>query len=238
MTDAVNIEMTDGTVLESVEAENSHDRAASHQSLAGKMGQDVPVDVPEVQASQAADAQQDKEEAHAQQAVVMLPPHPEEEPEIAAANVVKPDPAREPEPDPKMERSEQQPGHIKSETGAGAVAQLAQEAKVRGGAAATATAEGEAAANASPGERSRYAMLVRDALGPTRPRHEGTSGSVAVTFTLDPAGAVQSVGVVKSSGSPELDEAAMSAVQRTAFPKPPDGMSDAQRSYVVSFDFK
>jgi periplasmic protein TonB len=235
--DAISVEMVAGTALESIDARQRVEKAGAHEAIASKPGQDVPVEVAEVAASQPAAVKEEVEGARPSETVARLPSQPEGE--IEAAQMVKTDPAKETDPRPE-DRPDREPGRKMPKTDKGAVVQLPQEAKVQGGAASIAAAEGEAApsANTSPGERSRYAMLVRDALGPTRPRHEGMKGSVYVAFALSPTGAVQSVDVAKSSGSAVLDRDAVAAVQRTTFPAPPAGMSDAQRRYVVSYDYK
>jgi TonB family protein len=235
--DAFSVEMVDGTALESIDARQRVEQAGAHAAIASKPGQDIPVEVAEVAASQPAAVKEEVEGARPSETVARLPSQPEGE--IEAAQIVKPDPAKETDPRPE-DRPDREPGRKMPETDKGAVVQLPQEAKVQGGAASTAAVEGEAApsASTSPGERSRYAGSVREALNPTRPRHEGMKGSVWVAFALSPTGAVQSVDVAKSSGSAVLDRDAVAAIRRTTFPAPPAGMSDAQRSYVAIYDYK
>ena len=188
--DAINIEIVYGTALEAVDTRRPVDQAGIPEALASKPGLDIPIEMPELEASQPAAVKEGTEAARPNEAVVRLPPKPEAESEIEAAEIVRPDPSKphEPKPEPNTDQTNREPGRESNKTGKGAVSQLPQEAKVQGGSASSAAANSAAApsANASPGERSRYAMLVRAALGPTRPKHEGLRGRVSVAFALSP----------------------------------------------------
>jgi TonB family protein len=93
-------------------------------------------------------------------------------------------------------------------------------------------------AAASPGAISRYAAEVRAALARNKPNGRGRNGTVTVTFTISPTGAVSATRVTQSSGHAALDQATLAAVARTAFPRPPAGMTERDLTYVVPFRFQ
>jgi periplasmic protein TonB len=71
----------------------------------------------------------------------------------------------------------------------------------------------------------RYAANVRAAIGHHRPR-VGSSGNATVAFSVGPAGGVQGVRIVRSSGKPQLDQAAIATVRSAApFSAPPAGVN-------------
>ena len=70
----------------------------------------------------------------------------------------------------------------------------------------------------------RYAANVRASIGRHRPGVRG-GGSATVAFSIGPAGGLQGVQVVRSSGKPALDQAAIATVRSAApFPPPPPGV--------------
>jgi periplasmic protein TonB len=70
----------------------------------------------------------------------------------------------------------------------------------------------------------RYAANVRAAIGRHRPGVRG-GGSATVAFSIGPAGGLQGVQIVRSSGKPALDQAAIATVRSAApFPPPPAGV--------------
>jgi len=93
-------------------------------------------------------------------------------------------------------------------------------------------------AAASPGEISRYAVRVREALARHRPRGLKHKGTTTIAFALDKSGKLVSARITESSGDSAIDEAVLAAVRRTIFPSPPPTMTDRQLSYVVPFHFK
>jgi protein TonB len=117
-----------------------------------------------------------------------------------------------------------------------APAPAAGGAAVRGDAPAETKASAPAAA--SPGAVREYARYVSQALGRTRPKGTGGFGTAQVKFTIAPSGALASIEVAKSSGSKRLDDTALAAVQRAAFPVPPAGMTVAQLTFVVPYHFR
>jgi protein TonB len=83
-----------------------------------------------------------------------------------------------------------------------------------------------AAAPSAAGKVSsgRYAANVRAAIGRHRPGVRG-GGSATVAFSIGPAGGLQGVQIVRSSGKPALDQAAIATVRSAApFPPPPPGV--------------
>ena len=69
----------------------------------------------------------------------------------------------------------------------------------------------------------RYAASVRASIGRHRPAARG-GGSATVAFSIGPAGGLQGLKVVRSSGKPQLDQAAIATVRSAApFPPPPAG---------------
>jgi TonB family protein len=59
-----------------------------------------------------------------------------------------------------------------------------------------------------------------------------------VRFGLSDTGTLRFVELHSSSGFDELDRAAARSIAEARFPVPPIGMTDAQRTYVVPFDFR
>lgn len=94
-------------------------------------------------------------------------------------------------------------------------------------AATRASAPGTAAVSTYPGEVMRQIQRVRQARVRAR-------GSATVVFTIAADGRLASAALARSSGSAELDQAALDHLHRAApFPAPPQG---AQRDF--SFDFR
>ena len=72
----------------------------------------------------------------------------------------------------------------------------------------------------------RYAANVRAAIGRHRPR-VGGGGSATVAFSVGPGGGLQGVRIVRSSGKPAADQAAIATVRAAApFPPPPAGTNN------------
>jgi periplasmic protein TonB len=87
--------------------------------------------------------------------------------------------------------------------------------------------DGGAAASAS------YGRAVLGKINRTRKQRAPSRGRTVVGFSISEGGALASVRVIQSSGSPDLDQVALDHIRRAApFPKPPAG---AQRQF--SFEF-
>jgi protein TonB len=83
-----------------------------------------------------------------------------------------------------------------------------------------------------------YARYVAQALAKTKPKGTGGLGTVLVRFAIAGDGGLAAVEVAKSSGSPKLDNVALGAVRRTKFLTPPAGMTTAQLTYEVPYNFR
>ncbi len=96
------------------------------------------------------------------------------------------------------------------------------------------------AAAAPPGAIQRYAKSVVEALSRSRPRGVAGSarGTVKIAFAIAEDGSLALVRVAMSSGNPQLDAAALAAVEKVRFPSPPAGMSITQLTYEVPYHFK
>jgi protein TonB len=99
-------------------------------------------------------------------------------------------------------------------------------------------AKASAPAAASPGAVREYARYVAQALAKTKPKGTGGLGTVRVKFVIAGDGGLAAVEVAKSSGSPKLDDVALGAVRRTKFLVPPAGMTSAQLTYEVPYNFR
>ncbi len=80
---------------------------------------------------------------------------------------------------------------------------------------------------ARPVGNDGYAQVVASRMrrfAPSSRSIAGTSGTVVVRLSISPSGALASIGVSQSSGSPALDRAALATVRAAApFPPPPNG---------------
>ncbi len=99
-------------------------------------------------------------------------------------------------------------------------------------------AKTSAPAGASPGAMREYARYVAQALAKTKPKGTGGLGTVRVKFVIAGDGGLAAVEVAKSSGSTKLDDIALGAVRRTKFLTPPPGMTTAQLTYEVPYNFR
>jgi len=100
------------------------------------------------------------------------------------------------------------------------------------------SAASAAGAAASPGEISRYAAKVREALARNRPHGLTHKGTTTIAFAIDKSGKLVFARITDSSGELSVDDAVLAAVRRTVFPLPPQDMAARQLSYVVPFRFK
>jgi periplasmic protein TonB len=159
---------------------------------------------------------------------------PVPDPQMAApAQSLRP----QPRPDrPALQRVARQPAQATAQTQGNAdrnatrgaaAGQEGAAATPQSRAAATAQGDGGTAASASYG-RAVLAQISR-----TRKMRAPSRGRTVVAFSIGEGGALASVAVVQSSGSPELDQVALDHIRRAApFPQPPAG---AQRQF--SFEF-
>lgn len=97
-------------------------------------------------------------------------------------------------------------------------------ARQQGRADTAATRSGNAAASNYPGQ------VMKRISGVPRPR-VASRGTAVVSFTIAPGGGLGAVNLAQSSGSGELDRAALRVIRRAApFPAPPPG---ARRTYSI-----
>ncbi len=137
-----------------------------------------------------------------------------------------PDP--EPAPDPVPEAKPAPRGNAAQDAAAGAATGTAEAVAPSSGADAPASsAAGNAAASSYPG-----LVMERIARVP-RPRM-AARGTAVVTFAVAANGGLASAAIAASSGSGDLDGAALRIIQSAApFPPPPPG---AQRSFTISIE--
>lgn len=103
-----------------------------------------------------------------------------------------------------------------------ASAKASQSSKTQG--------KARAAGNAA---RSNYPGKVMRKIQRTRKERGGGRGTAKVGFRVTTSGSVTSLRIIKSSGSPRIDQNALRHIQRAApFPPPPSG---AQTSFSVDF---
>jgi protein TonB len=150
--------------------------------------------------------------------------------DIAAAETTKPDPIldRKEEPDKDKPDKPEEPGTASDARGRAKQTQEAADAQVKGGSSVAAT----------PGQISRYALSIQQTLNRHPPRHLGTRGRAVVKFGLTETGGVRFAEIERSSGSKSIDDAVLAAIWRIAFPAPPGGMSERQRSYTAPIEFR
>lgn len=114
----------------------------------------------------------------------------------------------------------------------------AAENAVTGSATGTQTRQSQAATGTGTTSRagnaaiSNYPGLVMRRLSRVSRPRVGVRGTAVISFRVGPSGGLASASVARSSGSADLDRAALSMVRRAApFPPPPPG---AQRSFSIN----
>jgi TonB family protein len=115
-------------------------------------------------------------------------------------------------------------------------------APAAGGAAsrsdAASDAKTSAPAAASPGAVREYARYVVQALAKEKPKGTGVVGTTLVRFVIAGDGGLASAEVLKSSGTPKLDELALGVVHHVKFPRPPAGMTPLQLTFDIPYHFR
>lgn len=147
----------------------------------------------------------------------------------------------------KKDREKQPAGKPAAKSGSKGKAQADARRGVADGAAngssaatgkgrAQSTAAGNAAVTNYPG---KIVSKLRRALRyPAEARSRNLKGEVQVSFTVSAGGGVGGVRVVRSSGSPVLDRAAIETVRRAApFPPIPDGAGRSSWPFTVPLAF-
>lgn len=88
------------------------------------------------------------------------------------------------------------------------------------------------------GRQSPYAASVHAALSRSKPRTARLTGDVFILFTLTPAGKLKSIEIVKSSGNPNLDAAAVEAIKGTRYPVPPPNVEPRDLRYLIHYAYE
>jgi periplasmic protein TonB len=128
---------------------------------------------------------------------------PEEQPEQQDAEIALPKEEQQPEPTPPTPQ---------------VMPQEEQEAKAPPKVAPEVVRKWHITVNTRLNQFKRY---------PRQARTRGHQGTVKVAFVLDPEGRVLSAKIIKSSGSPILDQETLDLLQRAQpFPVPPGGASE------------
>lgn len=101
--------------------------------------------------------------------------------------------------------------------------------------------QGQTAARAAPGVLQAYGRALGEALRAVRP--EGSTnlkvkGRVWVEFVVDPAGRLDSLAIMTSSGHARLDDLALASVRRATFPVPNRDMTREQRTFRLPYTFR
>ena len=99
----------------------------------------------------------------------------------------------------------------------------------------------EGAAHDAGLSREAYGAMLLAAIQahkyyPEDARARGVVGSVGVAFSVGATGAMSAVSIVRSSGSPELDEAVRKIVRSVSAPPPPGGSFSASTTIVFRID--
>lgn len=180
--------------------------------------------------------------------VASLPPVatvvPEARPETPP-EVVETPPARKPAPAKRVEaeKPKKKPEAVK--TGKDGTAEARNKrGRADGSEAATATSagKGKKASQAGNASFSTFEGKVRTALHralryPSRAESKGVKGVVQVQFVVAANGSVSGPRVVKSSGSPVLDAAALDAAGRMRSPKIPEESGKSTWLFTVPISF-
>jgi TonB family protein len=89
-----------------------------------------------------------------------------------------------------------------------------------------------ASGRSDPFSRSVIAALLK-----TRPGPFALWGRVLVSFQISESGQVAYVHLLQSSGNSAMDQAAINAIRRAQFQRPPPGLTADQRTYIIDYIF-
>jgi protein TonB len=167
---------------------------------------------------------------------------PQEKPDI------KPEPEKKAEPKKEPEKEKPKKKVVKKRAGdAGKQVETAVKGQADGveGAAATASTgkKGKVAQAFGNAAESNYKGKVRSRVQryfrfPRSADRAGLGGTVTVSFTVSTGGGVSGVRIVKGSGSPVLDEAAINAVRKAEpFPKIPEAANRTSWLFTIPLQF-
>jgi len=87
------------------------------------------------------------------------------------------------------------------------------------------------------GKSDAFSKSVIDALMKTRPAPVALWGRVLVSFQITQQGDLLYVRVLKSSGNKAMDDAAVNAIHRAKFVKPPPDLPPDARTYIIDYIF-
>ncbi len=87
------------------------------------------------------------------------------------------------------------------------------------------------------GKSDAFSRSVIAALMKTRPGPFAMWGSVLVSFEIGEDGRLRYVRVLDSSGNEALDQAAVEAIRKAKFQRPPPGLSAQERTYIIDYVF-
>ncbi|MTI17121.1 energy transducer TonB [Rhodobacteraceae bacterium RKSG542] len=158
------------------------------------------------------------------------------EPEVAAVPVPRAAPPR-----PKVTQSKKPP---KVAGAAHNSVKGAQGKQVKG--EAKASGKRNQSAESGNADRENYkGRLIRkleravQRSYPSKARRRGLEGSVVVSFSVEPSGSISGLRVVRGSGNPLFDKAALAAVKRAApFGKFPNSLGSKPMGLRLPIDFK
>ncbi|WP_275784257.1 energy transducer TonB [Pararhizobium gei] len=170
---------------------------------------------------------------------------PEEKPE---PDIIKPEPEKKPEAKKKPEKKKPRKKDVKKragDAGKSVVAQRKGQADGIEGAAANSSTgkKGNASRQAGNANMSNYDGKVRARLNrsfrfPAAAKRDGARGVVQVQFTVSSGGEAGSIRIVRSSGHPALDQAALEAVRRASpFPNIPESAGISSKAYTIPLQF-
>ncbi|WP_426226965.1 energy transducer TonB [Pararhizobium sp. DWP3-4] len=164
---------------------------------------------------------------------------PEEKPEI------KPEPEKKPEPKKEPEKEKPKKKVVRKKAGdAGKQVETVSKGQADGveGAVATASTgkKGKVAQAFGNAAESNYKGKVRTRVQRyfRYPKSADSSGTVTVGFTISSGGGVSSLRILRGSGSPALDEAALNAVRKAEpFPKIPADANRSSWQFILPLQF-
>lgn len=87
------------------------------------------------------------------------------------------------------------------------------------------------------GKSDAFSKSVIDALMKTRPGPVALWGRVLVSFQITQQGDLLYVRVLRSSGNKAMDDAAVNAIHRAKFVKPPPDLPPEARTYIIDYIF-
>lgn len=93
------------------------------------------------------------------------------------------------------------------------------------------------AGGARLGQASPYVRQVVRMLKAAMPKRVGIRGTVVVRFLVSETGEVAAIGVVQSSGKPELDRLIVEAVRKTRLAVPGKDVSERERVFQISYEY-